>query len=316
MQEREFGEQRDVTKLQAFLAEMRSQGTPAGTFQFGDLMYEMYHPLTGFDPEADIRIWESDDGGLCGFVFYRPPDNPEFFIRSEFCDSRIEDEMLSWSLARAEERGVGSIETSCLDSDAAKAGFLSRRGFTKQDDVCVLMERSLAESLPACQLPEGYSVVTLAERPECACGIPDSGMARDLYKRVQRASGYKADLDVRAFYCDHDLASGCTCWYDEVHNCGQFQPVGTSKEHRRVGLASAVMTKAMENLRRYGADRALVWTDAGLAPAVRLYRSLGFRIAHEDYAWKREVRDRGSRRVHQHQTRHLSDQAVARRQES
>jgi GNAT superfamily N-acetyltransferase len=289
MQERVFDEREDVTKLQAFLAEMRHQGAQAGTFQFGDLMYEMHHPLTGFEQEADIRIWESDDGGLCGFVFYRPPDNPEFLIRAELYGSRIEDEMLSWSLARAEGRNVASIETSCLDSDAAKAAFLSRHEFTKCDDVCVLMERSLAEPLLELRLPDGYSVVTLAECPECACGIPDSGMARELYRHVQSAPGYNADLDVRAFYRDTDLASGCTCWYDDVDNCGQFQPVGTKEEHRRKGLASAVMTRAMENLRRYGADRVLVWTGKDLDHAVRLYQSLGFRITHEDYAWKREV---------------------------
>lgn len=289
MPERTFDKREDVHKLQAFLAEMRHQGHQAGTFQFGDLMYEMHHPLTGFEAEADIRIWESDDGALCGFVFYRPPDNPEFFIRPELYGSRTEDDMIRWSLSRAAERGVTSIETSCLDRDAAKAAFLRRHGFTETDDVCVLMERSLAEALPACRLPDDYSVATFAERPESACGIPDSGLARALYKQVQSAPGYRPDLDVRAFYHDTILASGCTCWYDDADNSGQFQPVGTKEEHRRRGLASAVMIRAMENLRRYGADRVLVWTDKDNMRAVGLYQSLGFRIAHEDYAWVREV---------------------------
>jgi GNAT superfamily N-acetyltransferase len=252
-------------------------------------MYEMHHPLTGFEPEADIRIWENDEGGLCGFVFYRPPDNPEFFIRPELYGSRTEDDMIRWSLARAAERGVTSIETSCLDRDAAKARFLHRHEFTETDDVCVLMERVLAEPLPACRLPDGYRVVTLAECPELACGIPDSGLARALYRQVQSAPGYRADLDVRAFYHDTILASGCTCWYDDADKSGQFQPVGTKEQHRRRGLASAVMIRAMVNLRRHGADRVLVWTDKNLNPAVRLYQSLGFRTAFEDYAWVRGI---------------------------
>lgn len=276
-------------KLQAFLGEMRHQGHQAGTFQFGDLMYEMHHPLTRFEAEADIQIWSSDDGACCGFVFYRPPNNPEFFIRPDLYGSHMEDDMLSWSLDRAEQRSVASVETSCLDRDAAKAAFLSRHGFTETDDVCVLMERSLAEPLPTCRLPDGYCVVTLAERPGLACGIPDSGMARELYKRIQRAYGYKADLDVRAFFRNTDLVSGCTCWYDEVDNSAQFQPVGTKEEHRRRGLASAVMIRAMENLRRFRADRVLAWTSKDNVRAVGLYQSLGFRIAHEDYAWVRQI---------------------------
>jgi hypothetical protein len=125
----------------------------------------------------------------------------------------------------------------------------------------VLLGRSLAEPLSAFQLPDDYSVVTLAESPESTCGIPGSGLTQDLYRPIQQASGCKADLDVRAFYHDTLLASGCTCWYDEVDHCGEFQPVGTKGGHRRKGLASAVLTSAMENLRRYRADRVLVWTD-------------------------------------------------------
>jgi GNAT superfamily N-acetyltransferase len=290
MRERAFEMQEDVVKLQAFLAELRQQGAPAGTFLYGDMMYEMYHPLTGFEREADIRIWEGEEGRVCGFVFVRPSDNPEFFLRADLYGSRIEGEMTRWSLARAAEKGVPSVETSCLAGNAAKAGFLGRHGFTRcDDDVCVLMERSLAEPLPECRLPDGYGVVTLAERPECACGIPDSGLAREPYRQVQGAPGYLADLDVRAFYHDTELASGCTCWYDDVDHSGQLQPVGTKLEHRRKGLATAVIAGAMQNLGRYGADRVLVWTDKSLTRAVRLYQSLGFRVVHEDYAWKREV---------------------------
>jgi GNAT superfamily N-acetyltransferase len=289
MQERAFDRREDVIRLQAFVSELRTEGILVGTLQFGDLMYEMFHPLTGFEPKADIRIWEGDDGRLCGFVFYRPPDNPEFFMRADLYGHSIEGEMIQWALDRAVERGVTSVETSCLDRDTAKAALLCRHGFTKTDDVCVLLERSLSEPLPDGEPPDGYSIVTLAERPEYACGIPDSGLEHQLYKQIQSAPGYRADLDVRAVYRDTLIVSGCTCWYDEVGQCGQFQPVGTQEEHRRKGLAAATMIRAMENLRRHGAARVFVWTARDLNPAVRLYESLGFRIKHEDSAWERAV---------------------------
>jgi ribosomal protein S18 acetylase RimI-like enzyme len=289
MQQRAFAGQIDLSKLQIFLDKLRRQGDLSGTFLFGDLAYEMHHPLTGFDRQADIRIWEGDDGQIRGFVFLRPPDNPEFFLCPDLYGSHVEDEMIRWSLARATARGSRFIETSCLDRDSAKVAFLRRLGFIETDDVCVLMERSLADPLRACLLPEGHSVVTLAERPDGACGVPGSGMGRELYKHVQRAHGYKADLDVRAFYHDAVLASGCTCWYDSVGRYGQFQPVGTGEAHRRKGLAVAVMVRAMQDLQRYDADRVYVWTDKSLTSAVRLYQSLGFRIVHEDHAWKRGV---------------------------
>jgi GNAT superfamily N-acetyltransferase len=265
-------------------------------------MYEMHHPFTGFDKDADIRIWSSEDGRILGFVFFVPLDNPELCIRPELYGRGMEDEMLSWALGRAaqprsseawgKEKTTNSIVVSCLDTDTAKAAFLKRHGFTENvesAEACVLLERSLAEPLPARRLPDGYTVVTMAERPDLACGVPDSDIDREQYRRVQSAPGYRSDLDVRAFHHDTELASGCTCWFDDVGNYGEFQPVSTKEEHRRKGLASAVMIRAMENLRRYGPDRVLVWTSKDLTRAVRLYQSLGFSITHEDRGWRRSV---------------------------
>ena len=89
MLQRAFGRREDVVGMRALLTELRMEGVLPGTFQYGDLMYEMHHPLTGFAAEHDIRLWESDDGQLRGFVFFRPPDNPEFFLRPELYGSHV-----------------------------------------------------------------------------------------------------------------------------------------------------------------------------------------------------------------------------------
>lgn len=289
MHGRAFDRQKDIRKLQVFLAEMRHQVAQAAYFQFGDLMWRMHFLPNGFDGTTDIRIWSSDDGEICGFVFYlAPDDNPEFFLRPELYDSRIADEMISWAVARALASNATAIETSCIDSDTVKTEFLKRVGFQPLDDVMVFMERQLDDTIPACQLPNGYSIVSQVDHLEVV-SITGRRITREQNAHVCNAPGYKNDLGLRVCHQNQRIVGGCICWYDDIDNCGEFEPVGINEEHRRKGLAFAVMAKTMENLKKYGADMVYVRTGKDNAPAIRLYQKLGFDITHEDFGWKRSV---------------------------
>ncbi len=284
---RPFRKTEDVRSLQAFLAEMRHQVSQAAYFQFGDLVWRMHYPPNGFDATRDVRVWEREDGRVEGFVFYfTRDDNPEFFLRPEQYDSRMADEMVAWAVARSRECHAPSIDTSCIDGDARKAAFLSQAGFQPIDDVMVFMERALSDPLPACPLSPGYSIVSALDRPDLA-GVARSTLTPDEHAIIYQAPGYRDDLGLRVCCEDRAIVAGCICWYDDIDNCGEFEPVGTKEAHRRKGLASAVITRTMENLRRYGADKVYVRTNEENVLAVRLYQKLGFRITHEDHGWRR-----------------------------
>ena len=286
---RAFHKQEDTRQLQVFLAEMRDRVAQAAYFQFGDLMWRMHYLPNGFDETTDIRIWSGDDGRICGFVFYLPLDNnPELFLRPEFYDSQIADEMVSWAVTRAMASNVSSIETSCSDYDITKAEFLKRSRFQLFDDVMVFMERKLDDSIPVCQLPSGYSILSSVDHPEFA-SITGKSITREQYKYICNASGYKNELGLRVCYQNQEIVSGCICWYDDIGNCGEFEPVGTNEEHRGKGLAFAVLTMTMANLKQYGADTVYVRTGKNNVPAICLYQKLGFNITNEDFGWKRSV---------------------------
>ena len=109
------------------------------------------------------------------------------------------------------------------------------------------------------------------------------------YEYLCNAPGYKNDLGLQVCYQNQEIVSGCICWYDDIDNCGEFEPVGTNGEHRNKGLAFAVMAKTMENLKKYGAHTVYVRTEKDNTSAIRLYQKLGFNITNEDYEWKRSV---------------------------
>jgi GNAT superfamily N-acetyltransferase len=289
MRGRAFNKSEDMGKLQAFLVEMRHQVAQAAYFQWGDVLWRMHYGLNGFDVTKDIRLWCGENGDIEGFVFYLPSyDNPEFFLRPELYDSPIAEAMIAWAVKRASADNVPSIETSCIGCDVAKATFLKRQGFQRFDDVMVFMARKLDGPLPVCRLPKGYAIVSSADRPDLP-SVAGKSMTPAHYAQGCHAPGYKDDLGLRVCYQEREIVAGCICWYDALDRCGEFEPVGTSGGHRRKGLAFAVMAKAMENLRHYGAETVYVRTYKDNVPAVRLYQKLGFRITHEDYGWQRAV---------------------------
>jgi ribosomal protein S18 acetylase RimI-like enzyme len=68
-------------------------------------------------------------------------------------------------------------------------------------------------------------------------------------------------------------------WLDAVNGVGEFEPVGTHQDFRRMGLARAVCLHAMHRLRAAGASTAIVYArgDAAYPVPARLYEALGFR---------------------------------------
>jgi ribosomal protein S18 acetylase RimI-like enzyme len=197
--------------------------------------------------------------------------------------------MVAWAVDRARAGGAAAIETSCIDTDTAKAAFLRRAGFQPVDDTMVFTARSLADPIPEVRLPDGYALITGAEHPELS-SVTGNPMTPEAYAHLRQAPGYAPDLAVRACYRGREIAAGCICWYDALDRCGELEPVGTAGSHRQQGLATAVLAQTMRNLRRYDADAVYVRTYKDNLPAVGLYQKVGFRITHEDHGWRRSVR--------------------------
>ena len=242
-------------------------------------------PPTDSTRSTDLRIWSDEDDRIGGFVHYLPSDaNPEFFLRPALYDSPMAEEMIAWTVARARAGNASTIETSCIGSDAAKAAFLARAGFRQFDDPMVFMARSLDQPIPRSQLPDGYAIVSAQQRPDLP-GVTGQPFTHEAYTAIRNASGYRDDLGLRVCFGDQEIVAGCICWYDDIDNCGEFEPVGTVEAHRGKGLALAVMARTLENLKRIDAKRVYVRTGKANRPAVSLYRKLGFVITDEEHGW-------------------------------
>ncbi|MBI1312553.1 GNAT family N-acetyltransferase [bacterium] len=64
---------------------------------------------------------------------------------------------------------------------------------------------------------------------------------------------------------------------------GSVQNVGVTPDSRGIGLGRALIVKALHGFREFGVKRVYLEATAENAPAVELYRSVGFRLVRTTY---------------------------------
>lgn len=284
-----FDYDRDVPRLQRFLASLRQRFGQSGFFHLGDLLWRIHHPPNAFNATTDLPIWETPTGKVAGFGFYlRSQDNPEFFMDPTRYRGDLADAMVDWAVAVATEQGRERMETSCVAADSAKAAFLERHGFRCIDEPMVFMARQLDAPIVDAHVPSAYTIEPLRWRGPDVSVTGSRPITRDAYAAMRASVGYRPDLDVKAYRGDA-IVAGCLCWLDEIDGCGELEPVGTHPDHRRKGLASGCIARALQALRGYGATTAYVRADQANTAAVALYESLGFRTIDIDLGWERQI---------------------------
>jgi ribosomal protein S18 acetylase RimI-like enzyme len=86
---------------------------------------------------------------------------------------------------------------------------------------------------------------------------------------------------------DGRIAGFAVTWFDARNRVGHFEPVGTHRDFRRLGLAGAVTRHAMAEMRRYSLTTITVNHNAENIAAAQLYVSLGFIRRHETFGYRR-----------------------------
>lgn len=105
-------------------------------------------------------------------------------------------------------------------------------------------------------------------------GTPEKWDA-ELLKRIPHANdALKAFAIANREYCAH-----CGLWYT-TGDTAYVEPVATVPEHRKHGLAKAVVYEACSRAHALGAERAIVLSDQAF------YSRIGFTHSSEVYDWE------------------------------
>jgi len=246
-----------------------------------------------------VRLWSNSDGDVVGFA-WPTADDAEIIVHPHHRD--IEDAMFAWAEDRVCSMSSSDntmIEVQAFESDQSRTELLARRGYVQGDLSYVFRLRNLAEPIDAVSICADYHVRSLTGERDIdrrvevhRSAFHPSRMTKSKYRAVMRSPTYRLDLDLVAEHCYGEFAAFCIVWFDEANKLGVFEPVGCHSEHRRRGLARAVMTRGLEDLKKLGAKTAIVGSHHDNVASNHLYESLGFCDPQRIRCWTKLLDER------------------------
>ncbi len=247
------------------------------------------------DPDnLTAQLW-FDDNTLVGIAW---PADPQVDMFSHPHYRYIEPNMLDWAEDWRSRTPAANqppkLRGWSFNGDTPRRRLLIERGYTRADTCLQYRSRPIEARVETWPVPSGYLVRNVAGEHEAEQRVAvhrdsfaPSQMSLKYYMTARRMPTYRQALDLVAVAPDGTFAAFCIVWWDSVNKLGVFEPVGCHSEHRRRGLASAVMTEGLRRLYDLGARTAQVTTGCSNAGAAALYEALGFRLVDENWAYDR-----------------------------
>lgn len=214
--------------------------------------------------------------------------------------------LLRWALEQSE----GEVRLPVFHGDGALSALAEEYGFVPEGTPDTWMCRAAGEEEPT--LPEGYTIRPVREseedaRVEChraawkPATLPwpenvgpvdpalNSRFCREYYDNTRRSLLYDGELDLVVQAPDGSLAACCVVWFDVRSATSEVEPLGVVPDHRRRGLAAALVLEACTLTLRRGGDRVFVNTapnDLYPAPA-RTYATVGYEVSERGHLYVR-----------------------------
>ncbi len=180
-------------------------------------------------------------------------------------------------------------------TDCERIEILKELGYTDLGLVEHNRIRSLDSPIPDYELPDGYSIrhVSLPDdfekyRDVQGSVFPHCGkyMTEKIALKFSHASFWHEGLDLVAVAPDGTFAAFATVRLDPTSGITEFEPVGTHPEHRKKGLAKAVILEGLKRVMKHNPSLLCILGAATNDGATRLYDSLGFNRV-DVHAWRR-----------------------------
>ena len=251
---------------------------------------------TEYQDEEDeyLKIWETFDeiqqiaSKIVAVSYTKPSGNCWLSIQPNYMS--VAREIVLWMQNRVKEMKVDRDEEVKKmnivvdDDDEEFILLLSELGFQKGEIEGDKQVRPIDSPVPTYSLPEGYTIRNaiiekefLKYREVQMSVFPHiMSMSRDLLQLYSTASFYQEDLDIVAVAPDGKFAAFCTARIDPLSKIAELEPVGTHPDHRKRGLARAVVCESLKCLEKYAPSAVVILGAAPSEGARRLYESVGF----------------------------------------
>ncbi len=245
-----------------------------------------------------IRIWESS-GRIVGAAHPEGRGDVHLQVHPDF--RHLESDMFAWAedrLSLPGENGKSQVITTFVfNYDSARQGVLIDRGWIRLESGGMARHLRLGDQylLPAPHI-DGYVLrSTRASDPNIARRMADvinAGFSTDFHTAkaldsfMTNSPTFSHDLNLVAEISDGTFTAHVGGTYDERNRRGIIEPVCTHPDHRRRGLAHALVIEVITRLKELGATDVFVDTGDD-ASADAFYESVGFTEAYHGNVWSK-----------------------------
>ena len=284
----------DFVALRALISGAWTTARPHVPFTVATLEWSMSLTPAETDWSERVHLWEDDEGEVVGCAWFLPDGMGEGLVRADQRDGRIEEAAYELQVSIAGQDAVAELGWFAIDGHANEATRLARHGFAPTETNLTQWYQTLVTPPPPPILPDGYGVRALAGPEEVPARVEvhraafaPSHMTVERYGRAMGQPHYAIDRDVVVEAPDGSFAAFAIVWYDPIGRVGEFEPVGTHPDHRRRGLALAVLRHGLALLREAGALDAIVFSESDNDASQALYAAAGFGALAVHRRWAR-----------------------------
>ena len=252
-------------------------------FHWGRFEWMHAHSYLDEDKLTSIAMFKDENGTIVGLTTYDTGYDDRVYLIHTSSDKMLLEYMVDTIL---EAEGDGAV-IKANSNDTVLCQILQEKGFEKKHRCACILSLDLTNPLDY-SMPDAYSMspqgcVADPWQYQLAIhkGFGNDGIPErwddEFLKRIPHVN---EDLKTFAIanneYCAH-----CGLWYS-TGNTAYVEPVATVPEHRKQGLAKAVVYEACTRANAFGAKRAIVISDQ------EFYFRIGFILSSEVYDWERK----------------------------
>ncbi|MBR5293602.1 MAG: GNAT family N-acetyltransferase, partial [Oscillospiraceae bacterium] len=252
-------------------------------FHWGRFEWMHAHSYLDEDKLTSIAMFKDENGTIVGLTTYDTGYDDRVYLIHTSSDKMLLEYMVDTIL---EAEGDGAV-IKANSNDTVLCQILQEKGFEKKHRCACILSLDLTNPLDY-SMPDAYSMSPqgcvadpwqyqlVIHKGFGNDGIPER-WDDEFLKRIPHVN---EDLKTFAIanneYCAH-----CGLWYS-TGNTAYVEPVATVPEHRKQGLAKAVVYEACIRANAFGAKRAIVISDQ------EFYFRIGFILSSEVYDWERK----------------------------
>lgn len=279
---RPFDRERDLSGVLDLVGRSRARGDIGAIFHPGGLQWWLRRVgRAAFD--VGVLIADAEPVGLA------LRDGTDVIVQADAAHAGHRNELLAWVEERARSGG-SELLVSIADADEEMIRIALARGYETTDrrGYELVYELGVEPGSPA--LPPGFEMLSLT--PALTDRYID--LHRAAWARPQRPSTYdraqhdlvtampdlRYDLVPIVAVGDGTLAAYCMSWWDPRSSSVEIEPLGTHPDHRRLGLARAIVHEVFRRSHALGAKYVMVWGSTANPEAEALYLSAGMRPRH------------------------------------